>query len=182
MKLAEILEKEHARTELQQCAVIHLVLEGTFYHAYEWSAWLCFRYVAQLKATRRLLQKDSQDTLVFVGFPQNSLTKYTPVGAETISLDDGSIDFVLPLSVFQPDSTFDTLQTDFENWKQSVVLTEKSQKKVKEEKYGGVLPSERPVRLTDIMREIVVYPLEQHSPLECMSFLAEVKQKIANIL
>ncbi len=181
MKLAEILEKEHARVDLQQCAVIHLVLEGTFYHAYEWSAWLCFRYVAQLKATRRLVQNSTSDSMVFVGFPQNSLTKYTPAGAEIVPLENGSLDFVLPLSVFQSDSTFETLQADFENWKQSVALTEKSQKKAKEEKYG-ILPSERPARLTDIMREIIAYPLEQRSPLECMGFVAEVKQKLTNIL
>ena len=40
-QLKEILEKEKERNTLEQCAVIHLFREGTFYRAYGWSAWLC---------------------------------------------------------------------------------------------------------------------------------------------
>ncbi len=181
MKLAEILDKERLRQDLQQSSVIHLMKEGTFYHAYEWSAWLCFRYVAQLKATRRLFANSISESMVFVGFPVNSLPKYTPEGANIVESDDGGLDMILPLSVFQPETTLDNLHSDFENWKQSVPLTEKSKNKVKEEKYG-VSAAERPARLTDVMREIVSYPLEQHSPMECMMFVAEMKQKLVNII
>lgn len=37
-QLKEILEKESQRDSLEQCAIIHLFKEGTFYRAYEWSA------------------------------------------------------------------------------------------------------------------------------------------------
>ena len=40
-QLKEILATERERNSLEQCAVIHLFREGTFYRAYEWSAWLC---------------------------------------------------------------------------------------------------------------------------------------------
>ena len=43
-QLKEILSIEQERSSLEQCAVIHLFREGTFYRAYEWSAWLCLRY------------------------------------------------------------------------------------------------------------------------------------------
>lgn len=79
-KLAEILQKERERATIEQCAVIHLFQEGTFYRAYEWSAWLCHRYVKEFKPTHRLL-KDSDDSIVFVGFPLTSLERYTPEGA-----------------------------------------------------------------------------------------------------
>lgn len=52
-QLKEILEKEKDRGSMEQCGVIHLFREGTFYRAYEWSAWLCCRYISQFKATRR---------------------------------------------------------------------------------------------------------------------------------
>ena len=39
-QLKEILEKERERSTMEQCSVIHLFREGTFYRAYEWSAWL----------------------------------------------------------------------------------------------------------------------------------------------
>lgn len=60
-KLTEILQKERERATIEQCAVIHLFQEGTFYRAYEWSAWLCHRYVKEFKPTHRLL-KDSDDS------------------------------------------------------------------------------------------------------------------------
>ena len=43
-QLKEILSIEQERSSLEQCAVIHLFREGTFYRTYEWSAWLCLRY------------------------------------------------------------------------------------------------------------------------------------------
>ena len=52
-QLKEILEKEKDRGSMGQCGVIHLFREGTFYRAYEWSAWLCVRYFAELKVTHR---------------------------------------------------------------------------------------------------------------------------------
>ena len=48
-QLKEILEKERERSTLEQCAAIHLFREGTFYRAYEWSAWLCVRYFTELR-------------------------------------------------------------------------------------------------------------------------------------
>ena len=45
MQLKEILSIEENRTEDSR-GVIHLFQEGTFYRAYEWSAWLCHRYGA----------------------------------------------------------------------------------------------------------------------------------------
>ena len=65
-QLKEILSIEQERSSLEQCAVIHLFREGTFYRAYEWSAWLCQRYFTELKVTHRLL-KGGED-IVFVGF------------------------------------------------------------------------------------------------------------------
>ena len=38
-QLKEILEKEKDRSSLEQCTAINLFREGTFYRAYEWSAW-----------------------------------------------------------------------------------------------------------------------------------------------
>ena len=49
---------------------IYLFPEGTFYRAYEWSAWLCQRYFTELKVTHRLL-KGGED-IIFVGFPPRS--------------------------------------------------------------------------------------------------------------
>ena len=73
MALKEILENEGMRPGNGDAASVFLHKEGTFYRAYEWSAWLCVRYVQEFKPTRRLM-KNSGESMVFVGFPLSFLT------------------------------------------------------------------------------------------------------------
>ena len=75
-QIKEILQKEKERGNVEQCKFIYLFREGTFYRAYEWSAWLCQRYFSELKFTHHLL-KNGED-IIFVGFPISSLGRYTP--------------------------------------------------------------------------------------------------------
>ena len=56
MQLKEVFTKEQSRKEMVDYRTIYLIPEGTFYRAYEWSAWLCHRYVSQFKPTHRLLK------------------------------------------------------------------------------------------------------------------------------
>lgn len=177
-QLKEILEKERERSTLEQCKIIHLFREGTFYRAYEWSAWLCQRYFSELKVTHRLL-KGGED-IVFVGFPLTSLERYTPQGASVTASDDKSIVMALPDDVFAHETDNDSIRVGFEHWKQCQPLTESSRKKVEEERAR----SERNAHphLTDVMLRILAYPIEQHSPMECMAFLADVKQQISEII
>ena len=76
-QLKEILEIEKKREEGGQYSTIYLFPEGTFYRAYEWSAWLCCRYINQFRTTKRYNKSVSAD-MVFVGFPKVSLAKFTP--------------------------------------------------------------------------------------------------------
>lgn len=177
-QLKEILEKEKERGTLEQCAMVHLFREGTFYRAYEWSAWLCLRYFTEMKVTHRLL-KGGED-IVFVGFPLTSLDRYTPKGAVVSPTGDKSITMTLPSNVFVPDVDIESLRTDFENWKQSQPLTETSKKKLEEEKVRAERNAHP--RLTDVMLRILAYPIEQHSPMECMVFLSDIKQQISEII
>ena len=57
-------------------------------------------------------------------------------------------------------------------------MTEASKKRIAEEQ-GKV---ERQPRLTDVMHRIMAYPIEQRSPMDCMAFLAEIKQQISEII
>lgn len=177
-QLKEILAIEQERSNLEQCAEVHLFREGTFYRAYEWSAWLCVRYFTELKVTHRLL-KGGED-IVFVGFPLTSLDRYTPQGAVVSPSDDKSIEMTLPADVFAPDTDSDSLQKSFEDWKQCQPLMDASKKKVEEEKVRAERNAHP--RLTDVMLRILAYPIEQHSPMECMVFLSDIKQQISEII
>ena len=177
-QLKDILEKEKERNTLEQCSLVYLFREGTFYRAYEWSAWLCLRYFTELKVTHRLL-KGGED-IIFVGFPLTSLDRYTPQGAAVLSMGDKSIMMTLPADEFAPDADSDSLRTDFEHWKQCQPFTEVSKKKMEEEKVRAERNAHP--RLTDVMLRILAYPIEQHSPMECMVFLSDIKQQISEII
>ena len=181
-KLKEILDAESQRGTLEQCRLIRLYPEGTFLRAYEWSAWLCFRYVQEFKATKRRF-KSEDVAVVFIGFPVTSLERYTPEGAEVTTAGDKSVEMLLPERVLQDVTDVSRLGADFENWKDSVPLTESSKRDARADAAGPAgTCTWRPGRLTDIMHRILAYPVEQKSPLESMQFLADVKRSIAEII
>ena len=178
-KIKDILEAESRHETLEQCRTIKMFQEGTFYRAYEWSAWLCVRYIHEFKATKRQFKNEGA-SMVFVGFPVTSLQKFTPENAEVHHNNDGGMIMILPETVFPTETNIQSLQEEFQNWKQSVPLTENAKKEMEQEKYS--VTGSHPLRITDILHQILSYPIEQKSPLDCMSFLAEIKKGIAEIV
>ena len=74
--------------------LVHWRREGKFYHAYEWSAWLAYNYIFKFKAQRT---KSKDNDYVYVGFPPDSLEKFTPEGVVVTVSDDGVfVDMLLP--------------------------------------------------------------------------------------
>lgn len=67
-QIKDVLVIESKRDTLEQCVIIHLFEEGSFYRAYQWSAWLCHRYIKEFKPTHRRLKQDDE-TLIFCWFP-----------------------------------------------------------------------------------------------------------------
>ncbi len=176
-QLSNILALEKERGTIVQCRQIHLHLEGTFYHLYEWSAWLFTRYVQAFKLTHKLVSGSGTDTMVMTGFPMQSLSKHLGEGLEPD--ENGLVTVSLGSDTFGDGETEETLKTDFENWKRGIPLTEKSKARVEEQRGATV---ERLPRLTDIMHDVLSYPIEQKSPMETMSFMMELKSRIAKII
>ena len=174
MQLKEVFAKEQSRSEMVDYRTIHLIPEGTFYRAYEWSAWLCHRYVSQFKPTHRLL-KNTEDSVVFVGFPMTSLERHTPEGATVAEQEDKTVAVILPETVFVEKVTIDQLQTDFANWKKSVPLVKTKEQGTKNQDKN--VKSEASVE--EVLKRILAYPIEQHSPMEAMAFLSEIKQQLS---
>lgn len=173
MQLKEVFAKEQSRSEMVDYRTIHLIPEGTFYRAYEWSAWLCHRYVSQFKPTHRLL-KNTEDSVVFVGFPMTSLERHTPEGATVAEQEDKTLAVVLPETLFG-ETTIEQLQIDFSNWKKSVPLVKTKEQGTKNQDKN--VKSEASVE--EVLKRILAYPIEQHSPMEAMAFLSEIKQQLS---
>lgn len=175
-KLNDIMDVEKQRLDEASRRLIHFYQEGSFLRAYEWSAWLCCRYLNDFKATRRVL-KSTDDTMVFIGFPITSLEKYSSDGREVINVDEKAVDMILSDEIAKGELA----EQDFEHWKQSVPLTESSRK----ERQNALQPVQgagQGMSLTGIMQRVLAFPIESKSPLECMVFLADVKSQLATII
>ena len=175
--LKDILAAEQQRSNDKECRRIRLFHEGSFYRAYERSAWLINTYVGQLKPTRRNV-KGMDESIVFCGFPITSLAKYTPEGCDSTIMEDKSVVVSLPETLYPAIPSPEEEQKRFTDWKQSVPLTES---KKDEHKESIINVARAPIRMTEIMQKILAYPLEQKSPIETMNFVSEIKQEISQL-
>lgn len=179
-QLKEILEIERGRMDKGPYSTIYLFPEGTFYRAYEWSAWLCCRFINQFKATRREIKGELGETVVFIGFPVTSLGKFLPEDAQMTANDDKSVCITLPIRVFREGDDAEALGEAFGQWKESVPLAVPRRGSVKDDLKNA--SDAQPHRMSEIVLRVLAFPVEQKTPMECMNFIAEVKQDIAKLL
>ena len=84
MTFSKILEIEDNNKDK-----IYLFLEGTFYKAYEHSAYFFHRYIKDFRLTRRFI-KNVNRHVISLGFPSTSLNKWfyeykvTPIDEKTL--------------------------------------------------------------------------------------------------
>ena len=76
----EVVTQENSRTTADRME-LHLWKEGTFLRCYDWSAWLACRYLHEFKVSKRVF-KGIDEAVAYIGFPETSLTKWLPEGAE----------------------------------------------------------------------------------------------------
>ena len=176
-QISEILQIEQERT-LDTCNVIHLFQEGNFFRAYEWSAWLCTRFISPFKVTHRPF-KNIESSVAFIGFPITSLEKKLNDKVTVADVDDKRKDISITMDLSSLMTTLDEMQKDYEAWKVSIPLLESNSKTSTSE----IAPaSTSNVSLTGIMRRILAFPLENKTPLQCMTFIAETKQQLSAII
>lgn len=174
-QLVDIMAAEKARTTFREQREIRLYADGSFYRAYEWSAWLCSRYVKQNKVTRRFVKSVDGDVL-YIGFPRTSLEKYVLEGTEVE--DDGAGTVVLRLAetLFPPENERETLPIDFAAWREHQPMTE--QKNDKKNGENEAQNAVQPMSATGIMQQLQAFAIESSTPIECMLFLVELKKKL----
>ncbi|MBQ6729612.1 MAG: hypothetical protein IJQ83_05725 [Bacteroidales bacterium] len=178
-KTVDILEIERKRSDTADFATIHLFVEGTFYRAYEWSAWLCCRYINEFKPTKRELKSEVGETIVYVGFPITSLSRHVPENAKPLFREDKNVDIVLDMAVLSGEDA-GKLKLDFVNWKNSVPMTVPKKSSVVEDLASGA--GGQPHRMSEILFKVLSFPVEQKSPMECMQFITGLKQEITTLL
>ena len=61
--IKEILSIENSRSKPEDYSVVHLFADGSFYRAYDFSAWLCVKFINNFKPTRRAYKNLNADAL-----------------------------------------------------------------------------------------------------------------------
>lgn len=184
-RLETILEQENGRTD-ENKNVIHLYLEGGFYRAYEWSAWLCHRYIKEFKVTHRKFNNVEQ-TVLFVGFPLTSFDKYAEEMTSVRVINEKEKEFVLSDLNVPDDMDLDMMKTDFGVWKDSIPVQEPNKKKesAEQQNQNALLQKEKEgqyLSMSQIMNSILAFPLESKSPLDCMLFVSQLKGQISRLM
>lgn len=176
--ISEIYETEHGRESYD---TIHLFAEGSFWRAYEYSAWLFTRSIHEFKVTKRLM-KGIDDPVTFIGFPKTSIDKWLPKEAQIEKADEKHLIISVQGDVVEADST-EELKGMFEIWKDNIEVSAPSKQNSQNTSSGQHTDSNvKDISITGVMREILAFPIESKTPMESMLFLAELKKKLSKII
>ena len=180
----ELIEQERQQVQSGQLHDVHLHKEGTFLRAYDWSAWLCCRYLHDFKVNKRSF-KGIDEPVVYIGFPETSLRKWVPEGAEQRVESEKHLVLTLPETMVADHP--ETLATAYAEWKDGIPLAEGTpgmRKKGGGKDYGldDEGSADGTPTLTAIMQRVLAFPIESKSPLESMAFLAGIKRQLATLI
>lgn len=184
MSIKEIVEQESRLLSEGIRDTLHLHREGSFVRAYEWSAFLACHYLHEFKVTKRVF-KGIEQPVAFIGFPETSLGKWTPEGAEQTAIGDKHLAMRLPDTIFKGED-FEAIDAAFVKWKEDISLSDPKPKADKKD--SSVIGHETlsdisgQHTLTAVMQRILAYPIESKSPLESMAFLADVKRQLTAMI
>ena len=186
MRLVAALEYEKLRDDVTSKNKILLNKDGSFYHIYDWSAWLvcticCAGENAPVPKVFKYTGKDKE--YVMLGFPLASLSKYIPQYKSVNSLegDDLLIEIDLPDG---ENIDADALQASYEEWRSQVPVSEgKKAKSQKEVTSGnGQTPELGRSGLFHIVSQILSYPVEASTPAQNIEFISKLRQQVAAVL
>lgn len=185
------LARESQRDTPESWRTIYLYTEGTFLRCFDQSAWLLSTYVyndhyratipnAKPLTVKHTRSKRSASYLV-VGFPSRSLPKF--VGNCPCSTSGNVITVTIPDSMF-PASMPGEYQAAFDTFKQSIPIEDPHPERASSPEVA-LTGSNRAAHghgIFDIIKSLVLYNLEEHTPLEAQAFLADLKRRVNSIL
>lgn len=136
---------------------IHLYREGLFWKAYEYSAYRFFFGINRFKPLKKSVKKIGKD-VVSIGFPTTSLEKFCQLYS-VLTKEDHHL-LIVPKNI--------VTMLSFVQWKDGILLTPIKPKLIQESSI---------VQL-NVEDEILRFNIESKTPIECMTWLSSLKQKI----
>ena len=179
----KVTENESRRATPEQARTIYLYPEGTFLRAFEWSAWLWCKYITDFKPMRRKL-KNSDASVVQIGCPISSFDKHLPEDAAKVYNEDGTVVVTLSPAAVADDTDTEAMSDEVEEWKNSVAFApvnarQKPDNSSVARTYAAAEPR---TSITGVMQQILAFPIEKKSFLECALFLSDIKAQLAHLI
>ena len=185
MQITPALAYEVQRQDAESWNKIILHKDGTFYHAYEWSAWLiktisCTETFQKQRGDAKMLSapryKTKNNEYILIGFPIESLSKFIPEYTSLREMEGGdALEIGIDLGL-KDTETFEELDAEFNKWKKA----QPEAKKAGKTKDGDNV--QKRTGLFQIIAEIVGYPLEKRTQDENTEFISYLKEKAAELL
>ena len=183
MSVKDIFESEKRKEE--NLYDIHFYMEGSFWRAYEWSAYLSRNFPSKLNDDERLkplkkVTKDCENGYIQVGLQLSSFDKYFPNVVDNESVFEMlNKHIVIHAKSFFTNSNFSDYDNILSAWKKSIKLSDKEKKKHREiatEQYNNVDNS-----VDNLIKEIISYPIENKNLVESLQFLSYIRDKAIKI-
>lgn len=196
----EIMAIEADRQDAETWNVIHLLRDGDYWHANEWSGWLMgvvvhnemkHRYPEVERIAPKPVKKYAKNIsgeYIFVGCQEKSFDKYIP---KEIQIDFKPVDNLrIDISVVLPSEmaplSYERLQQMFLEWKQSVPLSkDKNNGKTRQQEGSDITPfaiSDVPPGLMSILTKLLSFPLASRTPLQAHEFIGDLQKNIISHL
>lgn len=170
MSVKEIIEAEKRNDN--NVYDIHLYLEGIFWRAYEWSAYLSRIFPSPLTDNERLkptikTDKRNNITVIQVGLQLSSFYKYFPnvIGNDAMfKMDEKHI--VIHCHNMFNEYDFSNYDEILNTWKEDIVDSVLVKNEI----------SNKP-NIDTLLDEIISYPIESKSLIDNLQFLSYIKDK-----
>ena len=197
----EIQAIEAERQDANTWNVIHLLKDGNYWHANEWSGWLVAVIVTDEMKRRhpqeervpltpvKKFAKNINGEYIFVGFQEKSFDKYIPkeLQMDFHAVDNLRIDVTIELPSELGEVSYERLLSMYREWKDKTPLSkEKGEKGNASDRSSskggdGNLPFDNPAIVPSVMSiatRILSFPLHKRTPMQAHDFIAELQQEM----
>lgn len=161
--LKEIITEESSNTHY-----VYLYREGIFYKAYDRSAYAWSKYICSYEVKHRYIKSIGAEVLS-IGFPVKSLESKLEGHQYEINDERKVVVKLGEKEIIDPQS--------YERWREEICVAATNVVRENEVEYVDLDKRNN----DDLLTEIISFPIETSSPIDCMMFLSELKRRYHNL-
>jgi hypothetical protein len=157
---------QEAVAKSAESLTIYIVKEALFCNVYEQSAWRFIELIKPYKPIKKRVKKLNMD-VVSIGFPKSQLYAISEIARQngfTLAQEEsGSLTIKIPVEPY----------INFDEWKQSIPLNLMEKPCLTDQSISG-----NQFEWFSIVKEVELYTVADHTPMQSMQFLIDLQNKI----